>query len=147
MSNTVRLLAQTRRIQLAARSDLHWDAHSGAVQLCIPAQEWEPAALRIFLTITKRDAHSCARACAALQEMYSLADENDPESDLMPDEPITDGFEDDSDSEPLERWLVAPKHTRPWYPFEQSSIGNTPGAAVWPVPMPAQLSVGRLSEV
>ena len=74
--------------------------------------------------------------------MYSLEDEDDSKSNLVHDEPITDGYEDDSDSdEQLEQWKVAPEHLRPWEPFEPELQSTTP---LWPVPSIADLSVGAL---
>ena len=75
-----------------------------------------------------------------MQAMYSLEDEDDPESDLVLDDPIEDGFEDGDDGELLNRWLVAPEHSRPWLPFGESPSSERGNA--WPLHTPADLSVG-----
>jgi hypothetical protein len=72
-----------------------------------------------------------------LQAMYSLKDEDDPGSELVLDEAISDGYDDHPDSDALERWQVAPEHVRPWFSFEDDSR-----QAHWPPPEPSSLSVG-----
>ena len=57
--------------------------------------------------------------------MYSPSAEDNERSALVLDAPIANGYDEDEGDEPLDRWLVAPEHLRPWHPFE-------PPSALWP---------------
>jgi hypothetical protein len=70
-----------------------------------------------------------------VQTMYSSIDENDPKSELVLDDLVTGGYDDEGETDLLLRWRVAPNHTRPWHLFEEAN-------PVWPVPELRSLSNG-----
>jgi hypothetical protein len=70
-----------------------------------------------------------------MQTMYRLADEGNPQSGLVLDDPVKGGYNEEDETDVLPRWRVAPEHARPWISFESDEL-------IWPVPELHSLSNG-----